>query len=84
MVRPMDERPPPPTLDYHKPPRRPWWVSTGLAGIPSRRAALAWLAGTALLALAVGAFWWPVGLSMLLAPLWYWRAIRWVDRNDHW
>ena len=69
----------------------PWWVATGLWGLPSRGWAwgFVWLA----LALAVGcvaygfasgyvpAFF---GGGFVFAALWYFAAIRWVDRHGEW
>ena len=68
---------------------RPLWVRIGLWGLPTRRAARAfvWLS----LALALGCAVYGVrdrrflvGVLFVLAALWYDAAIRWVDRRGGW
>jgi hypothetical protein len=68
---------------------RPLWVAVGLWGGPGRLSAWGffWLS----LALAVGSFVYGlfdsrflVGGVFFLSALWYWLAIRWVDRHDSW
>jgi hypothetical protein len=84
---------------------RPLWVRVGLLGVPSRRAALAWMNGTLVFTILflVAVFAVPItvngvavglharllcavpfGLLSLVAPLWYWLAIRWTDEHDGW
>ena len=58
-------------------------------GLPNRAAAWAfvWLSLLAALAAGVGAFfYWPAafGVLFVLAALWYYLSIRWVDRYDRW
>jgi hypothetical protein len=74
---------------FHRP--RPWplWVSLGLWGLPGRT--WAWGFFWFSLALAVGGvvggfFFWPlfIGSGFVLAALWYYAAIRWVDRYGEW
>ena len=67
----------------------PWWVSLGLWGVPGRSAAWGFFWFTLLLAvgcIAAGfvyrlAFF---GVGIVLASLWYYAAIRWVDQNSEW
>ncbi|MDB5290040.1 MAG: hypothetical protein JWL69_1281 [Phycisphaerales bacterium] len=68
---------------------QPVWVRAGLWGLPSRPLALAfvWLSIICAVACGVYGFWdgrffWGVGL--VLAAIWYWLAIRWVDRHGSW
>jgi hypothetical protein len=78
--------------DYREPdagPDRPWWVQVGLFGLPTRASAWAFVWLSVLLAAAGAAgvlFYWPLGLGVLflLAALWYYLCIRWVDRNGRW
>jgi hypothetical protein len=68
---------------------RPIWVRLGLFGISSRPLALAYLLVSLLL--AVGGVLWSLSdprffpaAAFLLAFLWYWLCIRWMDRHDAW
>ena len=70
-------------------PRRPLWVQVGLWGLPSRGAAWAffWLSIALAVASAVYGLWdrrFLVGVILLVAALWYWASIRWVDRDGSW
>ena len=87
-------------MPSERPVERPWWVSLGLLGLPTRLSALFffWLC----VVLALGAFitgivlaifeahpaiWIAtliVSVTLLLPAWWYAAAIRWVDRNDRW
>lgn len=68
---------------------RPLYVSLGLLGISSRKAAAGymWLCiATALLGAVLG-FYRPVfffAVPLLISAVWYWAAIRWTDRNGSW
>lgn len=68
---------------------RPYWVKLALWGVPSRAAA--WLYFWAAVAIAAGCtalgFVEPVffvGGMILLAALWYYAAIQWVDQHGNW
>ena len=69
---------------------RPVWVKVGLWLIHSRKTALGyfWLSvALAVLSVVAGAVVAPryyVGVIFLLAALWYWLCIAWVDRNNNW
>lgn len=68
---------------------RPLWVKVGLWGLPSRVSAWAffWLAIALAIAAAVYGFWdirFIGGVGLVFAALWYWLAIRWVDKHDKW
>ncbi len=74
---------------YRKP--RPWplWVSIGLWGLPGRGWAWAcfWLCIALVVAsIAAGFYAWPLfaGTGFVFAALWYFAAIRWVDRHSEW
>ena len=67
----------------------PWWVTLGLWGLPGR--GWAWGCFWLSLAIAVGGavagfYFWPafLGVGMVFAALWYYAAIRWVDRHGEW
>lgn len=68
---------------------RPFYVSLGLWGVPSRSAALVYMwscVAVALLAIVAGVFN-PVfllGAPLLISAAWYRAAIRWMDRNGAW
>ena len=68
----------------------PWWVATGLWGLPSRGWAWGFFWFSLLIApacVAYGFEHWPafvVGAGFALTALWYYAAIRWVDRNGDW
>lgn len=85
--RPSDSSAP---LAYRPRQPRPWWVRAGLAGVPSRGAAVAWCWGCVALSLAgvaagVTGVWWAwLGAPLVLAAGWYLACVRWVDRNDQW
>jgi len=64
----------------------PFLVKYGLIGITKRRSALGWmfgsLVGGGLLAFAL---WdWIFAILGLLAALWYFYALRWVDKHYAW
>jgi hypothetical protein len=75
---------------------RPIWVRVGLWGLTTRGAAMAffWLSVVLAFAPLLLLIWVePVIVAivmlfsvpgMLAAALWYWLAIRWVDRHDGW
>jgi hypothetical protein len=76
-------------LEYRQRPTRPWWVQLGLAGLPNRGSAVAflWLSILLTVAAAVAGFFFPwawLGVLFVWSALWYWACIRWVDRNDQW
>jgi hypothetical protein len=67
----------------------PWWVKLSLWGVPNRAAAwvFVWLSVLLAVAFVAYGFWdsrYFVGLLFLLAALWYWLALRWVDHNGSW
>ncbi len=64
--------------------KRPQWVSIGLWGLNKRASALAcmWLSIALAATSAIMQFW--LGLIMLLAALWYFLAVKWVDENEGW
>lgn len=66
------------------PPRRPLLVQLGLWGLPNRAWALGfmWLCGGLAAISLVFRFW--AGTPVMLAALWYWYSIRWVDNHDSW
>lgn len=75
--------------DFLAPKPWPWWVSLGLWGLPGRGWAWAFFWLSILLAVACTAYgftFWPAffGAGFALAAVWYFAAIRWVDRNGEW
>ena len=72
-----------------EPPSKPWWVTLSLWGVPGRTSM--WVFFWISLAIAVGSIAWGfsnplffVGGLMAFAAIWYWAAIRWMDRNNGW
>jgi hypothetical protein len=63
---------------------RPLWVMVGLWGLGTRSVAWAFVVLSILVATGAIIFWSWLGAMMYLAALWYWLAIRWVDKNDSW
>jgi hypothetical protein len=65
-------------------PKRPMLVSLGLWGLKTRKSALAlmWLCIAIAVVSVVLKFW--LGLIFLLAALWYWLALKWVDTHEGW
>ena len=70
---------------------KPWppWVSVGLWGLPGRGWAWGFFWFSLLLAvggLVGGFYYWPafIGTGFVLAALWYYAAIKWVDQNSEW
>ena len=64
--------------------KRPFWVTIGLWGLKTRGSVLACIGLSIALALAsaIMQFW--LGLLMLLAALWYFLAMKWVDEDEGW
>src|SRR5205085_1647054 len=67
----------------------PGWVSVGLWGLPGRAWAWAFFWLSLLLAVgctAYGFIDWRffAGTPLVLSALWYYAAIRWVDRHGEW
>jgi hypothetical protein len=67
----------------------PWWVALGLWGLPGRAWAWGffWLSlGAAAACVLAGFVFWPafLGGGLAFAALWYYAAIRWVDRHGDW
>lgn len=66
----------------------PPWVYWGLWGINSRKVALGFSIFTLIIFLCLI----PIGIMIqdyvligfIFVPLWYWLAIRWVDKNSSW
>ena len=63
---------------------RPILVRLGLWGIQTRSAALAFMWGCIAAAVALAALQIWQGNILLSSALWYWYAIRWVDKNEGW
>lgn len=81
----------PKTVDASAVDRKSWpvMVRVGLWGLPNRAAAWAFVGLS--IALAVGCVIYGlfdrrffIGGILLLAALWYYLAIRWVDRHSRW
>lgn len=66
------------------PPKRPILVRVGLWGLKTRQSALAfmWFCIIAAVVLVALKFW--IGSIFLLAALWYWYSLTWVDKNGGW
>lgn len=68
----------------NNPKKKPILVSLGLWAIHKRGIALTymWLC----IAAAVVSAWFSFlpGTGLLLAALWYWYAVRWMDKNQGW
>ncbi|HEV3262572.1 MAG TPA: hypothetical protein VG013_37315 [Gemmataceae bacterium] len=69
--------------------RRPLWVRLGLWGLPERATAwgFVWLCIALAAGSAIYGFWdarFFAGCLLVLAALWYWLAIRWMDQHDRW
>ena len=70
---------------------RPWWVQIGLWGIHDRTTAWVFVWISIFLVVAPGLFASFFGSTrfffcgiFLLAALWYWLCIRWVDQHGSW
>ncbi len=70
---------------------RPFWVRVGLWGLSTRKSAwvFVWLSlGIAIVSVAYAAVSadrrFLVGASLVVAALWYYASIRWVDRHGSW
>ena len=68
---------------------KPFWVKVGLWGIPTRASALHFIWFSTASAAASGAYGFRdsrffLGTGLLLASLWYWLSMRWVDRHGGW
>ena len=68
-----------------------WWVKVARWGASGRSAQWAWFAASVALAvscvvigLLVGNGWFAASVAFLLAALWYWLSIQWVDRHGSW
>jgi hypothetical protein len=75
--------------DFYEPQPWPWWVSLGLWGVSGRGAAWVFFWFSLLMAvacLALGFVFTPafLGFGLVLASLWYYAAIRWVDQYSKW
>ena len=63
----------------------PLYVKVGLWGIGSRPLALAFVGLSVIFAIGTTVYFAsPMGLLLLLAAVWYWAAIRWMDHNEGW
>ena len=72
-----------------EPGHRPMWVEFALFGISTRGGVLGcmWLSIGLAVAGVIGGFFERVlflGILFLLAAMWYYLAIRWMDENDGW
>lgn len=68
----------------NNPPKRPILVRVGLWGLETRQSALAfmWLCLIgAVVAVVLKSWFAPL---LLLAALWYWYSLTWVDKNGGW
>ena len=68
---------------------RPAFVRFALWGVPGRSAAsgFMWASFLAAAICGVASLWYPIvrpGWLMLFAGVWYWQAIRWVDKHEQW
>lgn len=68
---------------------RPAWVKLALWGLPNRTAAVGFLWLSVALSAGCVAYGFVdrryfIGAFMIIAALWYYLAIRWVDRQGHW
>lgn len=68
----------------NNPTKRPILVRLGLWGLKTRQSALAfmWLCIVGVVVSVVLKFW--IGSLLLLAALWYWYAVAWVDKHGGW
>ncbi|MBK7993200.1 MAG: hypothetical protein IPK14_07160 [Blastocatellia bacterium] len=72
--------------------KKPLWVKLAVSGLSSRITAWIcfWLSILLMASVAIYTIWlgWTQGslLSILfiVAPIWYYLAIKWMDRNDQW
>jgi hypothetical protein len=77
-------------MEGDRPPvARPWWVKFALLGLPNRSSA--WLSVWLSVAIATASVLYgfkdirfSLGALVLVAALWYLRAIQWVDRHGGW
>ncbi len=69
---------------HDSPTKRPLLVRLGLWGLKTRRSALVfmWLCIIGAVVLGALKFW--LGPLLILAALWYWYALTWVDKNGGW
>ena len=70
-------------------PPRPVWVRIALWGSPTRRRAMSFMyVSLVLTGVFVALSLWDrrptAGVALILATLWYWGAIRWVDLHGEW
>jgi len=63
---------------------RPLWVAVGLWGLKTRAVAWAFVVLSILVATGSIVYWSWLGAIMYLAAVWYFLAIRWVDKNSAW
>ena len=68
----------------NNPTKRPLLVRLGLWGLKTRQSALAfmWLCIIGAVVSVVLKYW--IGSLLLIAALWYWYSLRWVDKNGGW
>ncbi len=63
----------------------PIYVKVGLFGIGSRKSAMMYFWLSIIIALGSSLYFQTLlGLVLLLAALWYWAAVKWMDANDGW
>lgn len=63
---------------------RPLWVAVGLWGLKTRALAWAFFGLSMLVATLWMMYWSWSGAIIYLAAVWYFLAIRWVDKNGKW
>ncbi|MBC8031248.1 MAG: hypothetical protein H7Z16_14135 [Pyrinomonadaceae bacterium] len=63
---------------------RPLWVAVGLWGLKTRDVAWAFVVLSILVATGWIMYWSWSGAFMYLAAVWYFLAIRWVEKNSAW
>jgi hypothetical protein len=68
----------------NNPTNRPILVRLGLWGLKTRQSAMVfmWLCIVGAIVSVVLQFW--IGSLLLLAALWYWYAVAWVDKHGGW
>lgn len=68
---------------------RPKWVKLALWGVPNRIAAWLcfWFTLQIVVSLIIYSFWEPlflISIIFIIGPIWYYLAIKWVDKKGKW